>query len=106
MLKHVATAIFGLCLLTVVINGTVWGMVEVYIGAVVIGSLASVVILWEKKDRKPAESQGELKSRLTRERDSFDRSLQTARSQKALDRVTYFEQKLAEVERQIRKLDH
>jgi len=105
MLSHVAAAIFGLCLLAIIVNTTLDGWASVYIGAIIVGTLAvTVIVLQERKAKGPPASAEEDILRWTRERDNLRRSLDNARAEAAEDRIAFLEPKLAEAEATLRKL--
>ena len=105
MPSHIAAAVFGLSLLAIIVNTTLHGWGAVYVGAIVVGTLAvTVIVRAERKAKGPPASAAEDVLRWTRERDNLRRSLDNARAEAADDRIAFLEPKLAEAEAALRKL--
>lgn len=105
MLKHLPAALFGLCLLVIIINTTLDNTPEIFVGGVVLGTLAMALVAYQDhKAKGPKPSREQEIATWTRERDSMRQSLESARADGAQDRVEYFQPKLAEAERMLRKL--
>ena len=104
MVNNIAAAVFGLCLLAIIVNTTLDGWASVYIGAIILGTLAVAVITLRERPAKTAASTADEIRRWTRECDNLRRSLDNARAEAAEDRIAFLAPKLAEAEAMLRKL--
>lgn len=106
MLKHLPATIFFLCLFAVIINVSLDGRMDVYLGAIAIGTLAMLVQhFMEKKDNaKPALDREQQTAHWQKQWAHVDAVLREARKSRTDERIPFLESQLAEAERQLKKL--
>jgi hypothetical protein len=105
MLKHLPAGLFGLCMLVIILNTTLDNRPDIFVGALVLGIAAIVLVAYQdRRSKGPKPSREAEIAEWTRERDSMRQSLDSARAEGAQDRVDYFAPKLAEAERMLKKL--
>lgn len=106
IVKHIPSAIFFLCLCTVVINMSLDARMDVFLLALGIGTAAMVVQhLMEKQAAKAkAPDRAQQLAHWQAQRTHVEANLRQARQAPADDRVPFLESQLAEAERQLKKL--
>ncbi|HTH17697.1 MAG TPA: hypothetical protein VL974_13655 [Magnetospirillum sp.] len=105
MLKHLPSAIFFVCLTAIVINVTLYDYTELYLGAVVVGTLAMVVQwLMERSESKKTEpARDEQIAHWRAQHAHVSTRLEEAR-RTGTEHLQFLENQLAEAERQLKKL--
>lgn len=102
--KHLPALVFGLCLVAIIVNTSLWASAEIYVGGIVIGSIA---VWWmqrgEKKDR-PAEDREQEIARLRKELAQTEDMIASARAAKAGDRIAFLQPRLDETKKRLEKL--
>jgi len=103
MLKNLPAVVFGLSLVAIVVNTSAWQSAGVYIGAVIVGTLAAAVLYWQERKARPPSDIGTV-AQWTSRRNELERTLADARAAGAEDRIAYLEPRLREASAMLRKL--
>lgn len=105
MLKHLPAVIFFLCLTVIIINVSMFDRKDVYLVAVVVGSVAMAgqYLVERHQKKQAAPDQDEQLAFWQNQKTHVTTALADARRW-GDDRVPFLEGQLAEAERQLRKL--
>lgn len=105
MLKHLPAAIFFLCLFAVIINVSLDQRWDVYLAAIVFGTLAMAVqhFFEQRQKRKDAPGDEEQVTYWRNQKKHVSATLAEARKNRD-DRVSFLESQLATAERMLKKL--
>lgn len=105
MLKHLPAAVFFLCLFAVIVNVSLDQRWDVYVAAIVVGTLAMAVQYFqeERQKRKDAPGHAEQLSYWRNQHNHVSTALAEARKNKD-DRVSFLESQLATADRMLKKL--
>lgn len=107
MTKHIATAVFFLCLTAIVLNTSLWGSAWIYLGGIGIGTVAIAFVHFSEKKAKAAEAPEDKAAELERWRKELARrqdDLADAKAKGADDRVAFLEPRVDEARRMLAKL--
>lgn len=105
MIKHLPAAIFFCCLTAIVINVTLYDRTDLYLGAVVVGTLAMLVqwLMERSEEKKKAPQRDEQVAHWRAQHAHVTARLEEAR-RSGNEHVQFLESQLAEAERQLKKL--